>query len=287
MLAELCRIAMRFCARWHLTINWDKCAALVFRPRAKGGERVYGDCKTTCTCGSHWEVDGKLIKKVNHFLHLGVDCDAGLSYLSHKGKVAEKARRAAVRSYGLGIGNGTLSVKAAVNVWEALVRSVMEYGGEVWGEGAWEDGELIQREMAKRILRVNKSAPNEGVLGELGWTTLRARRDAARIRLWTRILRMRDDRLVKKIYIAGEKIFEDKGVTNWASGVASTLRGLGLGWMWQERGSAEGKVRQQWGARVKSAIAAAVEESGASACKARRSCKSIERAKACCSAKGI
>lgn len=54
--------------------------------------------------------------------------------MNHKLKVVEKAKRAAVRAYGMGIGSGTLSVKAAVNVWEAPVRSVMEYGGEIWGE---------------------------------------------------------------------------------------------------------------------------------------------------------
>lgn len=258
-LADLCRIVIHFCAKWHLTVNWDKCAVLVFRPRGRGGERTYGECKTTCTCGSHWEVGGNLIKKVNHFVYLGVDCDVGLSFRNHKTKVAEKARGAAVRSYGLGIGNGTLSVKAAVNVWEALVRSVMEYGGEVWGEGAWEEGEQIQREMAKRILRVNKSAPNEGVLGELGWIPLRARRDVARIYLWTRILRMKDIRLTKKIYLAGEKISEEKGVATWAGGIAGMLRSRGLGWMWDERGQAERKILQQWGARAKRAVAEAEE----------------------------
>ena len=42
--------------------------------------------------------------------------------------------------------NGSLSVKASINLYEALVRSVVEYGAEVWKEINWEDGERIQRD---------------------------------------------------------------------------------------------------------------------------------------------
>ena len=50
---------------------------------------------------------------------------------------------------------GALSVPACINLWDALVRSILEYGAEVWGEGEWEEAELIQREMGRRILRCN------------------------------------------------------------------------------------------------------------------------------------
>src|SRR6185436_5149585 len=44
------------------------------------------------------------------------------------------------------------SVKACVNLYEALVRSVLEYGVVVWNSVEWDEGERIQREMGRRIL---------------------------------------------------------------------------------------------------------------------------------------
>ena len=73
--------------------------------------------------------------------------------------------------------SGHLSVKASINLYEALVRSVLEYGAEVWGDEQWEEGEKIQREMGRRLLRCHSKTANEVVLGELGWWRLRTRRD--------------------------------------------------------------------------------------------------------------
>ena len=47
----------------------------------------------------------------------------------------------------MGMKGGHLSVKGSVNLWEALVRSNLEYGVQVWGAGKWEEGELIQKEI--------------------------------------------------------------------------------------------------------------------------------------------
>ena len=65
----------------------------------------------------------------------------------------EKARKNLIRVYAMGIRNGRLSVKSADMVWKALVRSVIEYGAEVWGNEKWPEAEKVQIEMGKRILR--------------------------------------------------------------------------------------------------------------------------------------
>jgi len=40
--------------------------------------------------------------------------------------------------------HGSLSVKASINLYEALVRSVLEYGAEIWTNQEWEDGESTE-----------------------------------------------------------------------------------------------------------------------------------------------
>ena len=57
------------------------------------------------------------------------------------------------RIWGMGMYNGCLSVKASINLYEMLVRSILEYGAEVWGDEGWDEGERVQREMGRRILR--------------------------------------------------------------------------------------------------------------------------------------
>ena len=45
------------------------------------------------------------------------------------------------------------------------------------GDVKWEQAEQVQREMGKIILRCSSKMANEVVLGELGWWTLKGRRD--------------------------------------------------------------------------------------------------------------
>ena len=67
--------------------------------------------------------------------------------------------------WAMGIRGGFASVKTAEMLWKALVRSVLEYGCEIWGEGAFSDLEKIQIEMGRKILRCNSTLTNEVVLG--------------------------------------------------------------------------------------------------------------------------
>ena len=83
---------------------------------------------------------------------------------------------------GRGVSAGFASVKTSEMLWKALVRSVLEYGCEIWGEDTFSDFEKLQVEMGRKILRCKSTLTNEVVLGELGWETMKARRDEMRLR---------------------------------------------------------------------------------------------------------
>ena len=53
-------------------------------------------------------------------------------------------------------------------IWMSLVRSIIEYGCEVWGERKVVEFEKLQLEMGKRILRCGSRMSEEVVRGELG-----------------------------------------------------------------------------------------------------------------------
>ena len=62
------------------------------------------------------------------------------------------------------------------------MRPVLEYGAEV-DSGEWEEAEKLQRMAGRMSIGVTKVA-NEVVRGELGWWTMRGRREYLRIVYW-------------------------------------------------------------------------------------------------------
>ena len=103
-------------------------------------------------------------------------------------------------SFAMGIRSGNLTVAAALKIWNMLVRPLLEYGAEIWGPEKWEDAEKLQRNMGRRILGVRQNVNNEVVYGELGWWTLKTRRNVLRLRYWKRLLDMEESRLTKIVY---------------------------------------------------------------------------------------
>ena len=95
-------------------------------------------------------------------------------------------------------------------------RPMMEYGAEVWGDCVWNEAERIQTKMGKRILGCREKTADDVVRGELGWWKMRGRRDMLRLRYWGKIMKMRSDRWVRKIYNMSRQRYEE-GETNWCS----------------------------------------------------------------------
>jgi hypothetical protein len=90
----------------------------------------------------------------------------------------------------------------------SLVRSIIEYGCEIWGERTFPDFEKLQLEMGRRILRCGSRMTEEVVRGELGWEKQKARRDEMRLRYWAKLVRMEEDRIAKLIYKASRSRLE-------------------------------------------------------------------------------
>ena len=145
-LRKLLDITYLYSLRWRFTFNYDKCAVVVFKPKAPQRKIKYGNCISECTCGSHWKLGEQLIKQVHSYKYLGVELDTKLTFCDFKKRIKEKARRNVSRIWYMGMYDGCLSVKATINLYQALVRSVLEYACEIWGDEIWHEGERVQRE---------------------------------------------------------------------------------------------------------------------------------------------
>jgi hypothetical protein len=76
----------------------------------------------------------------------------------------------------------------------------LEYGAEVWGGGDWPEAEKIQNAAGRMLLGLYRATAVEVARGELGWLSLRARREIRQLRYWGKLVKMEDSRLVKQIY---------------------------------------------------------------------------------------
>ena len=110
----------------------------------------------------------------------------------------------------MGILGGFLTVKTSEVVWKSVVRSVLEYGCEIWGERLLPQFEKLQSQMGRKILRCGPRMNNEVIQGELGWWTMRARRDELRLRYWRKLVSMKLDRLPRIVYEESPYTIQEK-----------------------------------------------------------------------------
>ena len=149
-----------------------------------------------------------------------------------------------------------MSTRLACIVWKSLVRSIIEYGCEIWGDKKFVDLEKLQLAMGKRILRCGSRMSDVVVRGELGWERQKARHDEMRLRYWGKIVNMKEDRTVKIIYRTSRERLEREEaqkandqsvqVTNtWCTYTKNLMRKLNLAEEWRtERIPSEGQWNQ-------------------------------------------
>jgi hypothetical protein len=148
-----------------------------------------------------------------------------------KTRILNKAKESMIKAFGMGMSSGYLSIKAGINLYNALV-SILDYGSEIWGYDSWEDGEKIQRTFGKRLLRCSPKTTNEAVLGELGWWRLSTVRDFKKICFWLKIQLMKPTRLVKLVYEQSKKSYLEKKQMNWTQGIHKLLIKYDLVKLW-------------------------------------------------------
>ena len=91
-------------------------------------------------------------------------------------------------------------------------------------------------EMRRRVLGVSKMTTKEVIQGELGLGKLNSRRIILRLRFWAKIVNMKEDRLIKKVYRQRREAFlegEKKDKKNWCYWTWKFLKELHPGHLWE------------------------------------------------------
>jgi hypothetical protein len=229
-LEKMLEIVYNYSLKWRLKFNYDKCNVIIF-DNQYNKEIKYSTCTQNCTCGHHFSFGPNLIKEVLFYKYLGIELSNCLSFDIFKKRLLARARCNMARIWSMGIKNGNLSVKGSINIWQAIVRSTLEYGSVIWGKEKWLEGEQVQADMAKRILRCSSKTKREAMYGDLGWWPLQARRDLNKLKYWFHLITLDGDRLLKKIYIVTKRTAKP---SSWAMSIKKILTKYQLGHLWND-----------------------------------------------------
>ena len=120
-------------------------------------------------------------------------------------------------------------MKGGVMLWKSLVRSILEYGCEIWGKEQWLEGEQVQADMAKKILRCSTMSTREALLGDLGWWTLQGRRNYKKRLYWFHVNTLDDSRLIKRVYLVSRS-----HASSWAETIHKMLDMYGRTHLWDD-----------------------------------------------------
>ena len=108
----------------------------------------------------------------------------------------------------------------------------------------------MARKIGRRVLKCGNRLPNETIMGELGWMSMRGRRMLLRLSYWGKILQMDDGRWVKKVYEQGKARLEvNADAKTWCNLTRRWLLELGLEDEWREQA-----VGKEWQEKLRSKI---------------------------------
>jgi len=232
-LQDMLDVVSKYAKKWRFELNPKKSEVVVFGTKYPPRN-------------VEWKLGESKIKQVTKYKYLGIELTRTLKWHPYIKRVLAKAKRNMTQALAMGISGGCMTVRMANIVWMSLVRSIVEYGCEIWGDRDYLDLEKLQINMGKRILRCSSRTSEEVVRGELGWERQKARRDEMRLRYLGKILRMGEERIVRIVYNesrerldreeASAKREHDITVTNtWCVYTRDLLKELHLEQVWKDQ----------------------------------------------------
>ena len=119
-----------------------------------------------------------------------------------------------------------------------------------FGEQDWQAAEQIQREVGRKLLGMNSKTADEAIRGDMGWWTMKGRRDFARLKFWHKIVVSSNDRLLKQVYrvCKGALVLEK---SSWLYATRKLLTELNLAHVWLTENTGS---RTEWLALIKECI---------------------------------
>ena len=116
------------------------------------------------------------------------------------------------------IKNGGFPFNVFTTLYQACVCSIVDYGGEVFGNNSFDSALKIHLRAARAFLGLAKATPIPGILSEFNLLLPQYRNHTKMVRQYHRILKMSNDRLTRKVF-NWDKLLTDRVQTTWYSEV--------------------------------------------------------------------
>jgi len=107
-------------------------------------------------CNEKFRLGENELEVVDSYKYLGLLLDKNFIWKQHLEKVLDKARKKMRSPCAMGLREEDISTRALLRGWDVLIRPLLEYGAEIWGEKNWKEGENLQIEMGRKVLGLVK-----------------------------------------------------------------------------------------------------------------------------------
>lgn len=195
---RLMKCVHEYSRKWRFEVNHSKCGLIRFN--------VTGSTQPT----TRLTIGKSAVPWVESYKYLGVELHNGIPFRQFRKRKLASATRAGHQVAGMGMYSGKLSVPLGIQVYQALVRPLLEYAAEVTSIQAWPAADIHQTAMGKRILQCSTRTSSAAVRGELGWHSMEARFQQLRVSFWGKIQMLQFDLPTKIIYEASLEEFSSQ-----------------------------------------------------------------------------
>ena len=118
--------------------------------------------------------------------------------------------------------------KNYTKVYDSGVVPIMDYASGVWGFKNYDKPQVVHNRAQRAFLGVHRYASNVVVNGDMGWISPVVRRKLDIIRLWSRLDKMQDTRLTKRIFLWDKSL----KLNNWSRDCKKVLKEIGYEDIW-------------------------------------------------------
>lgn len=191
-LQRMVDVVAGFLKRWRLKENLGKCGVM----------RIFANDKQRPRSPGQLSFDGRPIPNVESYKYLGVHFNERVLWNTHVEKTIEKVEKAIHHHEHL-LRNKTLSGRARLQIWETIIRPVLEYGADIVNNIDAKQAkkvEGLQLRVAKMILACKTTTSSWAVRSELGLQKMETRRRLMQLRWLWKLYKAQPEKLMKIVW---------------------------------------------------------------------------------------
>ena len=212
-LQKLIDIVHRWSAKWRFIVNPEKSQVVHYRNVPKAMTDFVFKLHT----------DGPILEKVTSYKYLGVYLDEFLTFTKTTDILATAGGRALGAMINRYKSLNDLGYDTYTKLYDSLVSPILDYGSAVWGFKSYESLDKIQNRATRFFMGVHRFAPILGHVGDMGWGSNRLRWKLNILRLWNRVVKMDNGRLLKKVFLWDREQHNRTNKSNFSAQVKQIL----------------------------------------------------------------